>query len=65
MLANMSNILYKFDLIGPIPQLFIFNNKRYKIFLSFIISLIIILFSVFFTIFSLIQYFKYEDPMIK
>ena len=64
MLVNISNILYKFDLIGPSPQLYIFNNNRYKTVLSFIISIIIILFSVVFTIFSLAQYFKYENPMI-
>ena len=64
MLAKISNILYNFDLIGPSPQLYIFNNKRYKTLFSFIISLIIILFSVFFTIFSLVEYFKYENPMI-
>ena len=64
MLAGISNILYNFDLIGPNPQLYIFNNDRYKTFFSFIISLIIILLSVFFTIFSLVQYFKFESPII-
>ena len=64
MLAKISNILYNFDLIGPSPQLYIFNNNRYKTFFSFIISLIIIMFSVIFTIFSLVQYFKYQSPMI-
>ena len=64
MLAKISNILYNFDLIGPSPQLYIFNNNRYKTFFSFIISLIIIIFSVIFTIFSLVQYFKYQNPMI-
>ena len=64
MLTNFTDILYNFDLIGPNPQLYIFNNNRYKTFFSFIISLIIILFSVFFTILSLIQYFKFESPII-
>ena len=64
MLAKICDILYNFDLIGPSPQLFIFNNNRYKTLFSFIISLIIILFSVFFTIFSLVQYFKFESPII-
>ena len=63
MLAKFNNILYNFDIIGPNPQLYIFNNNRYKTLLSFIISLIIILFSVFFTIFSLVQYFKFENPI--
>ena len=62
MLAKCSNILYNFDLIGPSPRLYIFNKNRYKTFFSSIISLIIIIFSVFYTIFSLIQYFKYENP---
>jgi len=64
MLSKISNILYNFDLIGPSPQLYIFNNNRYKTFFSFIISIIIIMFSVIFTIFSLVQYFKYQSPMI-
>jgi hypothetical protein len=63
MLAKFNNILYNFDIIGPNPQLYIFNNNRYKTLLSFIISIIIILFSVFFTIFSLVQYFKFENPI--
>ena len=64
MLAKCSKILYTFDLIGPSPQLLIFNKNRYKTLFSFIISLIIIIFSVFFTIYSLVQYFKYESPII-
>ena len=64
MLAKCSHILYNFDLIGPSPRLYIFNNNRYKTFFSFIISLIIIIFSFFYTVFSLIQFFKYESPMI-
>jgi len=64
MLAKIKNILFTFDLIGPSPQLYIFNKNKYKTFFSFFISLIIIIFSVFFTIFSLVQYFKYENPMI-
>jgi len=64
MLAKFNNILYNFDLIGPSPQLFIFNNNRYKTFFSFIISLIIIIFSAFFSYYSSVQYFKFQSPMI-
>ena len=64
MLAKFTDILYNFDLIGPNPHLYIFNNNRYKTFFSFIISLIIILFSVFFSILSIVQYFKFESPII-
>ena len=64
MIAKISGILYNFDLIGPTPQLYIFNNNRYKTIFSFIVSLIIILFSIFFTIFSIVQYFKFESPII-
>ena len=46
MLTKITNILYNFDLIGPSPQLYIYNNNRYKTFFSFIMSIIIILFSV-------------------
>jgi len=64
MLTKITNILYNFDLIGPSPQLYIYNNNRYKTFFSFIMSIIIILFSVLFTIYSLVQYFNYGSPMI-
>jgi len=64
MLTKFSNILYQIDIIGPNPQLYIFNNNRYKTFFTFIISIIIILFSAFFIIFSLVQYFKFENPII-
>ena len=44
MIAKISDILYNFDLIGPSPQLYIFNNNKYKTIFSLIVSLIIILF---------------------
>ena len=46
------------------PQLFIFNSKRYKSIFSSITSLLIILFSIGFAIISLYEYLKYESPNI-
>ena len=56
--------LYFFDFIGTSPELYVFNNTRYKTIFSSILSIIIILFSSFFTIYSLIEFFKYESPII-
>ena len=64
MFKNCKTFLYTFDLIGVVPQLLIFNNKRYKSILSSIISIIIFLCSLGIIIFSLIQYFKYQKPII-
>ena len=46
------------------PQLFIFNSKRYKSIFSSITSFLIILFSIGFAIISLYEYLKYESPNI-
>ena len=64
MCFNGSDIIYKFDILGPSPKLLIFNNERYKSFLSSIISIIIIIFVIAISIIFLIQYFKYDSPIV-
>ena len=64
MVNKCQSFLYFFDLVGTSPELYVFNNTRYKTILSSILSIIIILFSVFFTLYSLIDFFKYESPII-
>ena len=64
MVNKCQSILYFFDLVGTSPELYIFNNTRYKTIFSTILSIIAILFSVFFTLYSLINFFKYESPII-
>ena len=64
MFKRFKNIIYTLDLIGPTPQLLIFNNKRYQSIVSFFISIIIIIISLMFTIVSLIEFLKYENPII-
>ena len=64
MMISCKSFLYTFDLIGPAPTLFIFNNNKYKSYLTSFLSIIIILFSIIFIIFSLIQYFKYQNPIV-
>ena len=64
MVNKCQSILYFFDLVGTSPELYVFNNTRYKTILSSTLSIIIILFSVFFTLYSLIEFFKYESPII-
>ena len=61
---NCQSFLYTFDLIGINPQILIFNNNRYKSKLSTLISILILFFSISFAIFSLIEYLKYENPII-
>jgi len=64
MFKNYQSFLYKFDLIGANPQLFIFNDRRYKTIFSSITSIIIVLVSIIFGILSLNEYLKYENPII-
>ena len=64
MINKCQSIIYFFDLVGTSPEIYVFNNTRYKTILSSILSIIIILFSVFFTLYSLIDFFKYESPII-
>ena len=64
MLEKIRSYIYFFDFIGKNPHLFIFNDHRYKSFLSFLISLIIILFSIIFSILSILDYFEFKDPHI-
>ena len=64
MANKCQSILYFFDLVGTSPELYVFNNTRYKTIFSSILSIIIIIFSVFFTLYSLIEFFKYDSPII-
>ena len=64
MAAKFRSFLYFFDFVGTSPELYVFNNTRYKTIFSSILSIIIILLSSFFTIYSLIEFFKYESPII-
>ena len=58
------SMLYKIDLVGASPQLLIFKNQRYKSILSLVISILIIITSIIFTILTLIDYFKYQNPIV-
>ena len=64
MVKKLFSFLYTFDLIGIEPQLLIFKESRYKTLFSSILSILIILFSIIFSIVSLIEYFKFESPII-
>ena len=60
----LESMLFKIDLVGTSPQLLIFKNQRYKSILSSLISLLIIIISIIFTIYTLIEYFKYQSPIV-
>ena len=64
MIEYFRKFLYTCDLIGTNPQLFIFNNKRYKSIFSSLSSFLIILCSIGFAIDLLIEYLKYKNPSI-
>ena len=63
MAKTYKSIIFKFDFIGIIPQLKIFNNNVYKSIFSSIFSIIIIVFSVAFGIFSFIDFIN-QSPII-
>ena len=64
MCLNSPDILYIFDILGPSPKLLIFNNERYKSFVSSIISIIIIIVMIMISIIFIVQYFDYDSPMV-
>ena len=64
MLENLKFFIYKFDIIGPIPQLMIFKNIRYQSLFSSVISIIIFLFSILFIIYSFKEFLKYKSSNI-
>ena len=64
MVNKCQSIFYFFDLFGTSPELYIFNNNRYKTIFSSILSIITIIFSIFFAFYSLIIFFKYDSPII-
>ena len=58
MLDRTLAFLYNFDIIGPIPKLYIFNKERYQSIFSLSISLLIIALSLVFILYSLIDFVK-------
>ena len=61
---NYKSFLYAFDLLGMKPQLRIFNNKSYKSLFSSLTSIIILVLCIAFSIYSIIIYFKFENPSV-
>ena len=64
MFHNIREILYIIDIIGPSPTLLIKNNERYKSLFSSILSLIIIILIISISVFLLVQFLKYDSPII-
>ena len=64
MLNNYKLFLYKFDLIGINPHLYVFNQRSYNSIISSIISFLILLFSIIFVIYSFVKYLKFDNPSI-
>ena len=64
MCFNAREFFFTFDIIGPTPNLLIYNEKRYKSFFSSIISIIIIILMILFSMYLLVQFFKFDTPII-
>ena len=60
---KFKRIFWKFDFIGPTPEIRILNNSRYKSIFSSLLSIIIILFSIIFISYSL-EEFVHLDPKV-
>lgn len=64
MAKKFKDYLYALDLIGNPPQLRIFNEDNYKSISSSILSILLIAISIIFAILSLIDYLKYNNPIV-
>ena len=64
MINKIINYIYNFDVMGPIPKLYIFNKERYQSIFSLIVSLLVIILSIIYIFYSLIDYFKNEKPTV-
>ena len=63
-LELIKNFFLQLDFLGPTPSLTIFNNNNYKSFKSAIISIIGILIIIAFSLYSIIDFFKFDNPTI-
>ena len=61
---KFKDYLYVLDLLGNPPQLRIFNEDNYKSIFSTILSILLIVISILFAILSLIDYLKYNNPIV-
>ena len=61
---SSKNFVLNFDLLGPTPSLSIFKEHNYKSMTSSIISIIGILILIAFSIYSIIDFFKFNNPTI-
>ena len=64
MCNNFKTFLYQIDLLGITPQLKIFNNTSYKSILTAFLSIIILIISFAFSLYSLIDYCKFDNPIV-
>ena len=64
MLNKVINFLYYFDIIGPIPKLYIFNKERYQSIFSLVLSLLIMILTISFILYSLINYIENDRPTV-
>lgn len=64
MYNKIINFFYYFDIMGPNPKLYIFNNERYKSIFSLLFSFLIIFIILLFILYSLINYIQNDRPSV-
>ena len=62
--SKFDSILFKLDILGPEPKLNVFGDDKYKSKFSSICSIIVIALLVAWTIYSIVDYFEYQNPTI-
>ena len=64
MCNNLKTFLFQLDLLGITPQLRIFNNNTYKSIFPLLLSIIIFILTFAFSLYSLLDYCKFENPLV-
>lgn len=62
--SKFDSVLFKLDILGPEPKLNVFGDDKYKSKFSSICSIIVIALLVAWTIYSIVDYFEYQNPTI-
>ena len=61
---KIKSLLYSFDFSGLVPQFRVLNYDSYHSIFSLIVSIIIIMSSIGFSIYSIVNYFQFNNPSI-
>ena len=62
--SKFDSFLFQLDILGPEPKLNVFGDDKYKTKFSAICSIIVIAMLIAWTIYSIVDYFEYQNPTI-